>query len=205
MTFEYDIFPALIGIAHITQQTRKCKYYAGLWADTFAQDMLWYCPMSRKRPSPNTYRAPTWSWASIIGEVRYRKEHSFLIHVTVLSKSTVPVAESELGQLKSGRVTLRGPCTVSSIPKFSVIPSKRKNTWSHFYPDVRDVCNYHRALYMHVADEVKNDHAVFLLFGVFMSKSEFTNELACGEYKIWIDGDNPICRKWKSWLCKPKS
>ena len=170
LTFEYDIFPALQGIAHITQQTRKCDYYAGLWADTFVQDMLWIAIRPGKRPSSNTYRAPTWSWASIVGTIAYMSSYSLSIHVTVLSKSTVPVGESELGQLKGGYATLRGPCTVFDITtcrRFPYMLDYLRCRYSLLHLDVRYKYNYNRILFMHTADccvRASHTSMVFLLY-----------------------------------------
>jgi hypothetical protein len=105
LTFESDIFPALQGIAQIVQQQRDCAYYAGLWEDSLVGDMLWYCPRPCIRPQ--NFRAPTWSWASVNGQVTYQKAAAKIL-ATVLSVRTLPVGKSALGELHGGSLEIRG-------------------------------------------------------------------------------------------------
>ena len=49
---------------------RGARYLAGLWEDTFFRDTLWL-PVSDPGQRSAAWRAPTWSWASQRGAVRY--------------------------------------------------------------------------------------------------------------------------------------
>jgi hypothetical protein len=72
LTVETDIFPALSGLAKQVQKCRTGKYIAGLWEDSLLEDLGW-----RKRSDgvpldfPRAWRAPSWSWASVMGGVCY--------------------------------------------------------------------------------------------------------------------------------------
>lgn len=113
LTFESDIFPALQGITHVMQQSKNCEYYAGLWEDSFIQDMLWFCPEPNLRPF--AFRAPTWSWASVVGKVEYFTRYVQKICASVQSVTVTPVGSSPLGQVCEASVTIRGPALIASI------------------------------------------------------------------------------------------
>jgi hypothetical protein len=44
------------------------SYKAGLWERYMPKSLLWYVSIGQKKPRPS-YRAPTWSWASVDGRV----------------------------------------------------------------------------------------------------------------------------------------
>ena len=71
LTYQSDVFPALAGLAKQMQKYRESEYYAGLWRDNLATDLLWavrnvgsyeddqYVDVTQiSRPDP--WRAPTW-------------------------------------------------------------------------------------------------------------------------------------------------
>ncbi|OCL12958.1 HET-domain-containing protein [Glonium stellatum] len=72
LTFESDYLPALSGTAQEMQRQGKGRYLAGLWEDSLLQGLLWR-PADENRPMarPKNWRAPTWSWASVVGPVTY--------------------------------------------------------------------------------------------------------------------------------------
>ena len=60
---------AFSGIAKLFQDYTKDVYIAGMWKSRLTEMMGWYVDA----PQPvlvSTYRAPSWSWASIDGPVR---------------------------------------------------------------------------------------------------------------------------------------
>lgn len=117
LTFESDIFPALQGIAHVMQQAKNCEYYAGLWEDNLIDDMLWFCPLPNVRPV--AFRAPTWSWASVVGKVAYVPEYVQKC-ASVQSVTATPVGSSPLGQVCGASVTIRGPAFVAIISPLKI-------------------------------------------------------------------------------------
>ncbi|KAL2070594.1 hypothetical protein VTL71DRAFT_13620 [Oculimacula yallundae] len=68
-TYEEDKLPALSGLAKTIHETTKDEYVAGLWKNTILDGLLW----KTRKPSlvhrPTEYRAPSWSWAALNGEV----------------------------------------------------------------------------------------------------------------------------------------
>lgn len=62
------------------------RYFAGLWEKNLVDHLLWISKVKPPLPRPTSYRAPTWSWASINGPVEFvteeRKGMRFA-HVTI--------------------------------------------------------------------------------------------------------------------------
>jgi hypothetical protein len=63
ITQKSDVLPALSGLAMRFQQTIGDTYLAGLWSGDLKTGLLWSVDGSSQRST--TYRAPSWSWASI--------------------------------------------------------------------------------------------------------------------------------------------
>lgn len=73
MTKSSDKLMAVDGVAQYMGPIRGSRYYAGLWADSFAFDLAWTVDIfdsSRSRSSE--WRAPTWSWASMDSKVNWQ-------------------------------------------------------------------------------------------------------------------------------------
>jgi len=138
MTEEADKLRAIAGLAESFQTPIKvlwpsdqCSYFAGFWLDDFPQGLLWYrrrlTDIGSVLTRPRRSRAPSWSWASINGQVVdfqslkkkqldgsyerlwYNSEStvrslSELLHIHV--ESTVP--SFPYGQVKDGALQLRG-------------------------------------------------------------------------------------------------
>lgn len=78
LTNGHDKLPALSGLAQVYHQATGDTYLAGLWTRTILHDLCWYHALEtspgtvlfgRLRSGigrkPRSYRAPSWSWASI--------------------------------------------------------------------------------------------------------------------------------------------
>ncbi|CEI68221.1 unnamed protein product [Fusarium venenatum] len=93
LSFETDKLPAIAGMARWLQQQTGETYLAGLWKEHICQDLLWrkypyeemqpvWADQSRRHlygpekpllpfKKPKAYRAPSWSWASLDGSVKF--------------------------------------------------------------------------------------------------------------------------------------
>jgi hypothetical protein len=73
LSFESDKLVALSGIAAQMHKVLGDQYLAGLWRNHFADQLLWTAEYastrSRNSTRPHDYRAPSWSWAAIEGEI----------------------------------------------------------------------------------------------------------------------------------------
>ncbi|KAK5993527.1 hypothetical protein PT974_06959 [Cladobotryum mycophilum] len=78
LSYPSDRLPALSGLAsHMKSVNSSVQFYAGIWSDSFAQSLLWFCldrnpelsPTKRASKRIRPLSAPTWSWASVTGRV----------------------------------------------------------------------------------------------------------------------------------------
>lgn len=68
LTYNSDRLPALAGIAQRQHEVTGDLYLAGLWRNSLIQQLLWGCLSWSTKPRPE-WRAPTWSWASVDGQI----------------------------------------------------------------------------------------------------------------------------------------
>lgn len=71
ITFDTDRLIALHGIATKVREKLACRYVAGLWMRALEAQLAWHVaqPSSSHRPKKDQHVAPSWSWASVVGEV----------------------------------------------------------------------------------------------------------------------------------------
>lgn len=119
LTYEKDIFPALQGIAKRLGARTSAVYYAGLWDRTFIADMLWTTHSVSQSRRPQQWRAPTWSWASVVGAVSWESLSSKQTS-TVVSCSTTPVGDDYFGELREGSLCLQGRCMKATLVHYSL-------------------------------------------------------------------------------------
>ncbi|KAE9373390.1 HET-domain-containing protein, partial [Stipitochalara longipes BDJ] len=67
LTYSSDRLPAISGLAKIVQQYSKYNYLAGLWKSTLLEGLTWHVEEDKNivRIIPESYVAPSWSWASV--------------------------------------------------------------------------------------------------------------------------------------------
>ncbi|KAF2737079.1 HET-domain-containing protein [Polyplosphaeria fusca] len=124
-----DIFPAITGAAKViseslVQRGFDSTYIADLWRHSFLEDCLWTVsnvPGSR----PLAYRAPTFSWASIVssGGISYEdiRFSQTSVHLAVLLDYRCELRGiDDMGQLLSAHVSLQG----------SLMPAQLKISWN---------------------------------------------------------------------------
>ena len=73
LTFGSDKLVAISGIARIAQKENNDDYLAGMWRNEMEAQLCWHLEGRGTRPAPTEpYRAPSWSWASVDGEIPYQ-------------------------------------------------------------------------------------------------------------------------------------
>ncbi len=124
LTKEEDKLIALSGIAQQHQSVRDAddKYLAGIWLKDFPTTLCWSADRQLLNSPfnhvytwrPTTYRAPSWSWASVEGHIQMgvSSNHSL---ITVLDTGVMPVTSNATGQLKDAYLTVRGKLKILSI------------------------------------------------------------------------------------------
>jgi hypothetical protein len=102
-----DKLIALSGIAKHVMSRMNSTYVAGMWREQLELSLLWYVHRYQTAPRPVSYRAPSWSWASVDGQIA--PGHTFencLIHVEGVVINHV--SEDTTGAVTGGWLDLRG-------------------------------------------------------------------------------------------------
>jgi len=123
LTVPTDRLPALGGLARNIAEKRSRRYVAGLFEDSLSDDLLWYVtstPAGRK-PRASTWRAPSWSWASVDGMVSYRDllyywdddieyddQEDFTHFAKIEEVGTIATGVDEFGELGGGFLRVSG-------------------------------------------------------------------------------------------------
>ena len=111
-----DKLVAVSALAKWFQERLKDDYLAGLWRRSLPRSMLWCLTrkslLSLKAAAsirPLTYRAPTWSWASIDSEVEFQLSTRRTSHVLVkvIDATTMPLTSDSTGQIIDGYLKLK--------------------------------------------------------------------------------------------------
>ncbi|KPM45528.1 hypothetical protein AK830_g1068 [Neonectria ditissima] len=118
LTFEDDKLPAVEGLAAYYSLDSIPKdgvsvpgnrYLAGLWFDDLLQDMCWEIDR-RNAPGvrPQTYRAPTWSWASVDGPIQHNSADS-MKELAIVQDAHIDLesSNSPFGKVTGGWVQLK--------------------------------------------------------------------------------------------------
>lgn len=125
LTKDFDVLPALSGLARAFEPVLKDGYLAGHWRKDFIPSLMWSRTprypadnSSRFVPTiPSEYLAPSWSWASIIGNLsamsttwktRDALATSALKVAEIIDVHTVTKGDDPFGQVVSGELKMRG-------------------------------------------------------------------------------------------------
>ena len=124
LTFQSDKLVAISGLASQMQHfwsRANCPspvhYLAGLWRPRLEYSLLWHA-RSGKGNRPADDRAPSWSWASVRGEivfVKFFSDPSERLLATVLTAETRPLG-NPLGPVDGGFLRICGPiCPIAAV------------------------------------------------------------------------------------------
>lgn len=133
LTMDYDKLVAISGLASIVAEKSGDQYHAGVWKSNFLNGLCWkkkifvpthHCSGEEHEHAlpeattstlvaPSQYRAPSWSWASIDGEIEFdniwlnNKEAEVTKMVArLLEVSVTPLGPYPFGGVESGLVRL---------------------------------------------------------------------------------------------------
>lgn len=111
-----DKLIAVSGLVKEISSILNGSYVAGLWKNRFAIQLLWsvFKPNTANNGTPlfrpETYRAPSWSWASIDGHVvtGNRDPNDWRSLSTILEGYIIPVGADSTGQVSNGHIHAPG-------------------------------------------------------------------------------------------------
>ena len=149
LTEPSDKLPALSGIASKYQKNTKDIYCAGLWKASLLKGLKWNIGSDAGRPS--TYRAPTWSWASVLGSIFWcdykppAKDSAAATTAIIDCHVTLEDPLAPLGKVCEGLLTISGISRAIQWDGDEMIPRRDlEHTWvppperglgSPLYPD----------------------------------------------------------------------
>ena len=109
LTYSSDKLLAISGLAKqymARNRLRDQDYLVGMWKPQLPHSLLWRVEEGRR---PTKYRAPTWAWASIDGEVKYPEPTQSMretcVEIIDIDMSYNP---DNFGLVESGRMKVRG-------------------------------------------------------------------------------------------------
>ncbi|KAL7932076.1 heterokaryon incompatibility domain-containing protein [Trichoderma chlorosporum] len=109
LTEESDRLPAISAIAQAFAAHFKTEYYAGLWGRFLVHDLMWENWLSN--PDATKSGAPSWSWATMKGELYYDggNSNTDYARAEIVSCKTTPVSdENPFGAVTGGELVIRG-------------------------------------------------------------------------------------------------
>lgn len=109
LTVSSDKLVAISGVAKVFGTASRDDYCAGLWKSIFIPQLTWRIKAGGGI-RPNSYRAPSWSWASVDGQVKFEQSVSSLSHNLAFAESVevTTVTDDAFGAVKDGFLKLRG-------------------------------------------------------------------------------------------------
>ncbi|CAN9252960.1 unnamed protein product [Alternaria alternata] len=118
--YSTDKLVALGGLAKRFAQSDD-EYVAGIWSKTLIEDLTWLTRTLSRKPKPS-WRAPSWSWASVDGAVGFYNGDvvkpdildvpvpRYEFFVDILKCEISPKTNDKFGEICSGTPRLRGRC-----------------------------------------------------------------------------------------------
>ncbi|KAI0376402.1 HET-domain-containing protein [Hypomontagnella monticulosa] len=188
LTVPSDKLVAVSGLAKDVRKRLQCvrpgehRYLAGLWEDVLMETLLWYVQVGSPARRAADYRAPSWSWASLDGNLimpdMFLEETIELS--SILSTDMEFLGGDDTGEVKGGTLTLYGPvCRV----KLSALSDNQYSTEAF------------RRFDGHVTESSKIDDSWLPVSTViFDTKDDLGEDIFC----IWLIAQPPALRGWQT-------
>ncbi|KAH8765302.1 heterokaryon incompatibility protein-domain-containing protein [Hyaloscypha sp. PMI_1271] len=142
LTYPRDKLIAISGVADYIRRETSHEYLAGIWKGSLPQALLWQNPPSMKalfqeagclhfREKVATYRAPSWSWASVDGPVNFGdcvrdfeqpEIHRLSSKCDILECEVTAEGIDSCGQVSGGYITIHGPVRIATCePSYGIM------------------------------------------------------------------------------------
>ena len=117
-----DKLVAFASLAEEFNESVQTPYYAGLWGKTLLFDLLWSKESGKHyAPRPKAYRAPSWSWASLDGEIdpgnAYFSEHEELVAEVKKCETTPKDPKLPFGEITAATLILSAKVVADCVMK----------------------------------------------------------------------------------------
>ena len=130
ISYSEDKLPAISAVAVEFARLSKDQYLAGSWRTNLPRDLLWSTP-SPITHRPGTWRAPTWSWASIDDAILYEKlppKDAMLLMEIERAEAIPRSATVPFGEVERGFLEITAPCLSLKISG-AKDPDKASEPW----------------------------------------------------------------------------
>ncbi|KAI3318160.1 HET-domain-containing protein [Xylariaceae sp. AK1471] len=149
LTKDDDRLVALGGLARLVARSTNAKYLAGIWETGLIEGLMW----SRKSRDqqlrqPGAFSAPSWSWASIVGPIRFlmytwsdraqwKARYSDFEPLAEYRDCHIAPKSMEdgFGRLDGGRLTLRAPLLAVTALRPRQEDPVDTSQWANMVPD----------------------------------------------------------------------
>ena len=119
LTYSRDKVVAFAGIAERILSTRADHYVAGMWESSIVYDLPWWRSSADRAAFPSSatsFRAPSWSWASVDGEIVFPSLQGGVKATFVdIQGLSDPVMDEGSAVISGGSIRARGVCLPLSI------------------------------------------------------------------------------------------
>jgi hypothetical protein len=140
LTNTNDKLKAIVGLAQLIKSKTGDQYMAGLWRSDIQIQLLWYTDDPSSKRSGD-FRAPSWSWASIDGPVKFRQKDSLSFQNPEYELDFEP-ANDEFGLILRAYLMVKGRLYLWEVPNEAVKQQLRKREmWSSQWKDLSELAN----------------------------------------------------------------
>lgn len=128
LSYATDKLPALSGLAAEFRNFTGDSYLAGLWRGDLVGGLLWAASTTDRLRRTKEYRAPSWSWASVEGEIYYEGILAWDIEdlrvprrfeIEVLDAQTNLAGSNRFGAVLGGYIKVRGFLKTTSFSRIA--------------------------------------------------------------------------------------
>ena len=173
LTKESDKLVAISGIARKLQTEINDEYLAGLWWDQLPAQLIW----GGKGVRPLQYRAPSWSWASLEGEISIPELKANLLGlIDKIEYKIEYITEDTYGQVKSGGIRLSG-----TLYPHILMPYRNEDWVMLFYEHDLNSKEYDKPAFLDVVEGQDYSEGEYYCLPVLFEKPtpEINSALSC--------------------------
>jgi hypothetical protein len=109
LTYGRDKLPAISGLARVLARKIGSRYLAGLWEEDLPRGLAWEWQGDGTDSSalPSSYRAPSWSWASVDGKFEYPHIRALVPLLKAYEGQTTPKDNDPYGEIFEGEIKVQ--------------------------------------------------------------------------------------------------
>jgi len=139
LTVPSDRLPALAGLAEVLARSKPDRYFCGLWEKDLPQQLAWRVKEPWDGTRFDEYIAPSWSWASVRGQVYFDKAYNSPIYQILSVECEYPRPGAVFGTVTKARLTVYGLLAQVVVRDYSGVVQSPQQAYNGSYC-VSDFC-----------------------------------------------------------------